>query len=100
MSTDEMKFRSGEFFFNIHLKLIISYNTIFLCNHENYVRLKMFFLFKGQVIITTLPPISTEGLTAKDVPNLIEKTRLLMIEVFQSTNQETLSITLNSKKDS
>ncbi|XP_058803469.1 1-acyl-sn-glycerol-3-phosphate acyltransferase alpha [Phymastichus coffea] len=42
----------------------------------------------GRIIITALPPISTKGLDVKDVPDLMEKTRSLMIDVFQSTNQE------------
>ncbi|KAJ8680848.1 hypothetical protein QAD02_016635 [Eretmocerus hayati] len=42
----------------------------------------------GRVIITTLPPISTEGLKVDDIPELMEKTKSMMTEVFQSTNRE------------
>ncbi|XP_014214375.1 1-acyl-sn-glycerol-3-phosphate acyltransferase alpha [Copidosoma floridanum] len=48
-------------------------------------------LDSGRVIITALPPISTEGLQVKDVPDLLEKTKDLMSQVFNSTNQEILS---------
>ncbi|XP_033185148.1 1-acyl-sn-glycerol-3-phosphate acyltransferase alpha [Bombus vosnesenskii] len=45
----------------------------------------------GRVIITTLPPISTEGLTSADVEDLIEKTRNAMMEVFHATSHEVQS---------
>lgn len=43
---------------------------------------------KGRVIVTTLPPISTEGLSTNDVEELMEKTRKAMAEVFHATNRE------------
>lgn len=38
--------------------------------------------------MTTLPPISTEGLSTDDIEELMEKTRNAMIEVFHSTSRE------------
>ncbi|OXU25070.1 hypothetical protein TSAR_000908 [Trichomalopsis sarcophagae] len=56
-------------------------------------------LDSGRVIITTLPPISTEGLDVKDVPDLMEKTRALMTQVFHNTNKEIqLSIASNRQE--
>jgi lysophosphatidate acyltransferase len=40
---------------------------------------------RGEIIITALPEISTKGLTANDVDDLIEKTRNAMIEVYQKS---------------
>ncbi|XP_011506220.1 PREDICTED: 1-acyl-sn-glycerol-3-phosphate acyltransferase alpha [Ceratosolen solmsi marchali] len=54
-------------------------------------------LDSGRVIITALPPISTEGLEVKDVPDLMEKTRSLMTQAFHSTNRE-IQLSLASKK--
>lgn len=38
--------------------------------------------------MTTLPPISTEGLSTDDVEELMEKTRSAMSEVFHAANRE------------
>lgn len=42
----------------------------------------------GRVIITTLPPISTEGLSTNDVEHLMQKTRNVMVDAFHSTSHE------------
>ncbi|KAK0081605.1 hypothetical protein PV325_011876 [Microctonus aethiopoides] len=42
----------------------------------------------GQIIITTLPPIPTEGLGRDDIEKLIEQTRNAMSEVFHATSRE------------
>ncbi|XP_067216144.1 1-acyl-sn-glycerol-3-phosphate acyltransferase alpha isoform X2 [Linepithema humile] len=42
----------------------------------------------GRILVTTLPPISTEGLSTKDVEELMQKTRSAMSEVLQATNSE------------
>lgn len=40
------------------------------------------------MIVTPLPPISTEGMTSKDVDKLIQQTREVMIATFQDVNKE------------
>lgn len=45
-------------------------------------------LDSGRVIITALPPISTDNLDFDDVPELMDKTRAMMTKVFLSTNHE------------
>ncbi|CRK90839.1 CLUMA_CG004529, isoform A [Clunio marinus] len=42
---------------------------------------------KGEVIITALPEISTAGLSANDVDDLIERTRNAMIEAYNETSK-------------
>ncbi|XP_033327816.1 1-Acylglycerol-3-phosphate O-acyltransferase 1 isoform X2 [Megalopta genalis] len=42
----------------------------------------------GRVIITTLPPISTEGLSTDHIEHLIQKTQSAMTDVFQTTSRE------------
>ncbi|KAF7400605.1 hypothetical protein HZH66_005789 [Vespula vulgaris] len=42
----------------------------------------------GQVVITTLPLISTKGLTKYDVESLMEKTRNVMSKAFHATSTE------------
>ncbi|XP_075227683.1 1-Acylglycerol-3-phosphate O-acyltransferase 1 [Lycorma delicatula] len=41
----------------------------------------------GQVVITVLPPIETEGLTSSDLPELMNKTRNIMVDVFNDTSK-------------
>ena len=42
----------------------------------------------GKVIMTCLPPIPTEGLTADDVDDLIKKVRDVMLKTFEETTWE------------
>lgn len=42
----------------------------------------------GEIIIEALPKISTVGMTADNVNELIEKTRILMIEKFNENTKE------------
>ena len=47
----------------------------------------------GQIIITTLPEISTIGLTSTDVEQLIIDTRAMMQTTFDATTKEVLALT-------
>ncbi|PNF32262.1 hypothetical protein B7P43_G17612 [Cryptotermes secundus] len=42
----------------------------------------------GNIIITTLPPIKTEGLCKSDVEDLMNRTRATMLEAFTVTSKE------------
>ncbi|GLV43700.1 1-Acylglycerol-3-phosphate O-acyltransferase 1 [Carabus blaptoides fortunei] len=42
----------------------------------------------GKVIITTLPPISTAGMTVENMDELINETRIKMLEIFHATSKE------------
>ncbi|XP_054271806.1 1-acyl-sn-glycerol-3-phosphate acyltransferase alpha isoform X2 [Macrosteles quadrilineatus] len=42
----------------------------------------------GRILVTVLPPVSTEGLTIADIPRLMAETRASMIEVFQQLNHQ------------
>ncbi|XP_076293148.1 1-Acylglycerol-3-phosphate O-acyltransferase 1 isoform X1 [Lasioglossum baleicum] len=42
----------------------------------------------GRVIITSLPPISTKGLSTDDIEHLMQKTQSAMTDVFQTTSRE------------
>lgn len=48
--------------------------------------------FSGKIIITTLPPISTEGMTVKDMEKLMEKTREVMSATFHETSKEVMQL--------
>ena len=45
-------------------------------------------MYLGEVIVTCLPPVSTEGLTASDIGDLIERVRNQMQNVFDETSVE------------
>lgn len=42
----------------------------------------------GEVIMTVLPPISTVGMTLEQLPELMEKVRNQMMEVYRNTSAE------------
>jgi hypothetical protein len=44
--------------------------------------------YTGNIIITTLPPIKTEGLCKSDVEDLMNRTRAIMLEAFTITSKE------------
>ena len=45
-------------------------------------------LFTGKVVITTLPPIPTSGMTHNDVETLSEMARQQMIDVFHESSKD------------
>lgn len=50
--------------------------------------------YAGNIIITTLPPIKTEGLCKSDVEDLMNRTRAMMLEAFTITSKEVQSAAL------
>ncbi|KAJ0181091.1 hypothetical protein K1T71_003176 [Dendrolimus kikuchii] len=56
-----------------------------------FINRKKYIFDKGHVIIQCLEPISTEGLTMEDVPNLIKKVRDLMDAAYKELSKEVLS---------
>jgi hypothetical protein len=48
----------------------------------------------GNIIITTLPPIETDGLCKNDVGELMNRTRAIMLEAFTVTSKEVQSAAL------
>lgn len=48
-------------------------------------------LSTGKVVITTLPPIPTKGMTRDDIDQLSELARQQMIQVFNETSKQLVS---------
>lgn len=46
----------------------------------------------GELIVTILPTIETEGLSTDDIQDLMDKTQQIMQEEFSKTSAETLPI--------
>lgn len=81
------EFKKGAFYAAIHAKLPI---TPIVFSSFSFLDKEHKIFSKGNVIITILPEISTEGMKTEDVDSLIEKTRNKMIEIFQETSIETM----------
>lgn len=85
-TNDVHEFKKGAFFSAVDaqipiLPVVFSTFTTFL-NKEHKI------FTDGEIIVTTLPPISTEGLTRDDIESLMEKTRNAMLKVYRETSTE------------
>lgn len=49
-------------------------------------------MIPGQVIVTTLPPIPTAGLTLKDMDKLMSEIHELMSKTFKATSREVATL--------
>lgn len=63
----------------------VVFSPYYFINRNKYI------FDKGHVIIQCLEPISTEGLSMEDVPELIKKVRDLMDDVYKELSKEVLS---------
>lgn len=86
-STGEIhNFKKGAFHIAVNAQLPIM--PVVITSYQNYLDSKNKIFNSGNVIITALEPISTVGLTVDDIPELMERTRNLMIETFKVANKE------------
>lgn len=79
-------FKKGAFHSAIQAQVPIV--PVVLSSYKNFLDSEKKIFDNGEIIITALPEISTEGLTAKDVDSLIQRTRDLMIETYKATTRE------------
>ncbi len=80
-----LPFKKGAFHLAITSQLPISpvvFSRYFFLDHneERYE--------PGEVIITVLPPIPTKGMTLEELPELVDKVRTAMTEVYCTTSAE------------
>ena len=57
-------------------------------SYKSFLNAEEKILNSGDVIVTALPAISTAGMTADDVDELVERTRKMMIETFNNASKE------------
>lgn len=81
------QFKKGAFHAAIHAQVPVV--PVVFSSYTSFLDSKQKIFHSGEIIITALPEISTEGLTAKDVDDLLERTRNLMIDTFKKTSSET-----------
>lgn len=57
----------------------------------NFCKTWNFFLFTGEIIISILPMIETDGIAKEDILTLVEKTQKNMQDEFTRISAETLA---------
>lgn len=76
-----LSFKKGAF--NIAVKAKIPVVPVVFKSYEDFYCKKKYVFKPGKYIAEVLPPVSTEGLTMDDVPELSEKVRKQMLAVYQ-----------------
>lgn len=80
-----LPFKKGAFYLAINSQLPIT-PVVYSCYH--FLDHKQERFDPGEVIMTVLPPISTKGMTIEQLPELMERVRNEMLEVYRSTSDE------------
>jgi lysophosphatidate acyltransferase len=80
-----LPFKKGAFYIAINSQLPISpvvYSYYHFLDHKQ----KRFD--PGEIVMTVLPPVATKGMTIEQLPELMERVRTMMLEVYQTTSDE------------
>ncbi|XP_059616445.1 1-acyl-sn-glycerol-3-phosphate acyltransferase alpha [Phlebotomus argentipes] len=85
-SNDIHAFKKGAFHIAISEQLPIL--PVVFSSYSLFLDSKRKIFDNGEIIITTLPPISTAGMTTKDIDALMEKTKGLMKSVYLESTAE------------
>ncbi|KAK3087207.1 hypothetical protein FSP39_003101 [Pinctada imbricata] len=89
-----LPFKKGAFHLAIEAQVPI-FPVVFSTYSDFYSKREKKFT-SGRFIITCLPRISTEGLTQEDVPDITEKVRQQMLDVYNQTSMETTQAKLTN----
>ncbi|XP_078001253.1 1-acyl-sn-glycerol-3-phosphate acyltransferase alpha-like [Glandiceps talaboti] len=82
---DMLPFKKGAF--HIAVAAQVPVIPVVLSNYKDCYNPKKYKFDPVNVTITVLPPISTNGLTAEDVPEFTEKIRELMLYTYKETSK-------------
>lgn len=86
-NTNEIhSFKKGAFHVAVSSQLPIM--PVVYSSYSTFLDDKAKILNNGHVIVTTLEPIETKGLTTEDIPALMERVRNVMVETFKATSKE------------
>lgn len=80
------EFKKGAFHMAVQAQVPIL--PIVLSSYKFFMRKNERFFGRGEIIIETLPEISTKGLKTEDIDKLMEHTRDLMIKKYEELNKE------------
>lgn len=83
-SIDE--FKKGAFHMAVQSQVPII--PVVFSSYKGFMRKSERIFNSGEVIIEAMPEISTEGLTAKDVNDLVQRVRNMMIDKYNELNAE------------
>lgn len=81
-------FKKGAFHMAIDQQIPIL--PVVFSSYGTFLNDKKKILNAGRIVITTLPPVSTEGLTKDDIDVLMERVKSQMSETFKLTSAEAL----------
>ncbi|XP_037935531.1 1-acyl-sn-glycerol-3-phosphate acyltransferase alpha [Teleopsis dalmanni] len=81
-------FKKGAFYMAIDEQIPII--PVVFSSYISFLNDKKKILNSGNIIITSLPPVSTVGLTRNDIPELMELVHNQMSETFKNTSAEIL----------
>ncbi|KAH8293332.1 hypothetical protein KR018_005464, partial [Drosophila ironensis] len=81
-------FKKGAFHMAIDQQIPIL--PVVFSSYGTFLNDKKKILNAGRIVITTLPPVSTEGLTKDDIDVLMDRVRAQMSETFKQTSAEAL----------
>ena len=79
-------FKKGAFHAAVQAQVPIV--PVVFSSYKSFLNFEEKILNNGDVIVTALPAISTSGMTADDVDELVQQTRKIMIETFNRTSKE------------
>lgn len=85
-SSQIVEFKKGAFHMAIQAQVPIL--PIVFSSYKTFMRKSERYFGRGELIIAVLPEISTKGLTSKDINELMERTRDLMIKKYEELNRE------------
>ncbi|XP_029721930.2 1-acyl-sn-glycerol-3-phosphate acyltransferase alpha [Aedes albopictus] len=86
-NTNEIhQFKKGAFHVAVRSQLPIM--PVVYSSYGSFLDDKAKILNNGHVIVTTLEPIETKGLTSEDIPELMERVRTVMLDTFKATTKE------------
>lgn len=91
------EFKKGAFHSAIQAQVPIV--PVVFSSYKHFLDTKNKTFGSGEIIITALPEISTEGLTAANVDDLVQHTRMLMIKTYEATSKETEANAIKAKED-
>ncbi|XP_055636784.1 1-acyl-sn-glycerol-3-phosphate acyltransferase alpha [Toxorhynchites rutilus septentrionalis] len=79
-------FKKGAFHVAVRAQLPIM--PVVFSSYRTFLDDKAKILNQGHVIVTTLEPIETKGLTKDDIPALMDRVRNAMIDTFKASTKE------------
>ncbi|XP_065082347.1 1-acyl-sn-glycerol-3-phosphate acyltransferase alpha-like [Ochlerotatus camptorhynchus] len=86
-NTNEIhEFKKGAFHVAVRSQLPIM--PVVYSSYGSFLDDKAKILNNGHVIVTTMEPIETKGLTSDDIPELIERVKSAMLDTFKATTKE------------